>query len=270
MKKRTLLGIFVVLLLIGFVSENVFSFSSTNINQMNSRKTCGLSSGQVVAIDSLVGVPKSLAIHAAQQRLSRSKYLKTHYRELEFSKALAWSSLLMVNEKLIRRDVVVIPVKNNTTTALVYLRDTQNTPTILAKEVILHEKLFILEINPNTKSIMVKTIVQPLDGWSPICSSTICTTDADCPDRTSEGLYFPSCSDDCKDCTNWDYYCVAVYALNAGVCSVSCASCVLTGNILSCVGCLACVLMTPYTEDIFGSCCKGQVIRKCLYYEWWD
>ena len=271
MKKRALLAIFVIVLLVGVTSLRATGYSY-GVLERSSKKPCGGVSGQVVTINSLEGISKELLVKEILRRAEEKPYLKKPLTYLNVSTVLALSSLRRVDGKLIKRDVVVIPVDD--TFALVYLKDsTMNPPIlsrmILSKDVILNEELIVFEIDPSSRTVHVKTRVQPLDGWSPVCSDITCTSNSDCPDRSSEGLYFPSCSDSCKDCTDWDYYCVAVYALNAGVCVSSCTSCVF-GSAWGCAGCLSCFLMTPYVPDVYESCCKGEIVKKCEYYEWWD
>ena len=267
MQRRVLLAMFVILLF-GMHFPNTVSVSSSfSMGDSRELRACGGTQGHILVMDSLVGISKELVMNNAKKRLNGSHYLITKYKHLEFSKALVLSSLGNLDRRLIRRDLVIIPV--NDSIAVVYVRDTTNTQTLLSTEITLHEELLVFELDPSTGVVKLKTRVQPLDGWSPVCSDTVCTSTSDCPDRSSEGLYFPSCSDDCRDCTDWDYYCVGAYGVQVAACSVSCASC-LMGHVGACLGCLACVLMSPYTPDIFESCCEGQVIKKCEYYEWWD
>jgi len=271
MEKRKLFVFLIIVVLVSSTLPKVTSYPHES-PMKNSKELCSRVRGQVITFSYLDGISKDLLIKDILRRANEKPYLKKPLAYLDnVSTVLAWSSLRRVDEKIVRRDVIVIPFDD--TSAIVYLRDSALTPTILSKDITLYEELIVFKIDPLSKTAHVTTRVKPLDGWSPVCSNTICTSDSDCPDRSSEGLYFPSCSDSCKDCTDWDYYCVAVYALNAGVCLTSCTICLFGGGVgqaLGCAGCIACILMTQYTPDVYESCCEGQIVKKCQYYEWWD
>lgn len=217
-------------------------------------------------MDFLVGFSKNIVISTAQGRLSKSQYLKKEYGTLDFSEAFAGASLLKVNNEMIRREVVVIPKGDKT--AIVYIRDSKTTNNRIPKEITVHEEVLIVGLNTTTKSFEVKTRIYPMDGFSPVCSDTPCSTDSDCPDRSSEGLFFPSCGENnCKTCSNWDYACVYKYGIEIAACASSCLGC--SNWSPSCLFCLVCAL-DYLSSSLYAECCRGEVVSACHYYEWWD
>ncbi|ALV62577.1 hypothetical protein ADU37_CDS08780 [Thermococcus sp. 2319x1] len=225
-------------------------------------KTCGqIPTGKAVIVDDLVGVAKEVALRDILRTAEKNSILKEKLKNTDFSKARVKASLLYTNDGLVQRTAILIPLEDNK--FMIYVKDIKTVGARIQFERTTYQGVFILA---TTLKKSKDGNVEPMDGWSPVCTDISCHTDSDCPDLSSQGLYFGQCS--CRHCTDYNWVCVAALATGATSCSIDCATCIIDPTKLTCAGCVLCLISIGLGSAV-ASCCES-VTYTCEYYEWWD